>query len=309
MNKNHISKVDLNLLKSLQALLDERHVGRAAAKMNVTQSAMSHTLTRLRNVFNDPLFIRNAKGLEPTARAIELSGKLRFILDEIDVLLTPKTLDLSKVQGHFRVQSHDFLVAAYLSDAIRAINKEAPNIIFDLQTLDNSGYQKLDNGELDMIIGTGLQANPKFMQKSLAEEPLVCLLDSQHPVLAVWNKEAVFRYPHIKSSLIADKDDPVSQYDSSEDARKEGIAKRQIGLYSETLNLQLALLPGSALIAFLPESIARQGQACYGLEIKECPFPLPPLTVRGIWHERHQNDPLHKWIRDKISDAFQRQQQ
>ncbi|MGF1757222.1 LysR family transcriptional regulator [Photobacterium sagamiensis] len=299
MNENHLAKVDLNLLKSLRALLEERHVGRAAQKMNVTQSAMSHTLTRLRSVFDDPLFIRNAKGLEPTARALELSGKLRFILSEIDTLLTPKTLELSQVHTHFRIQTHDFIVASYLSKAFSAINYEAPNIVIDVQILDKKAYEKLDDGKLDMIIGAGLKANPRFMQKRLIDEALVCLLDKHNPVLNNWTSEAIFRYPHIKSSLLDDQDDPVSQYGKS-----EGLPERKIGLYAETLNLQLALLPNTQLIAFLPESIARQGEQLYGLEVKRCPFTLPDVTIRGMWHERHQNDQVHKWIRDKISDAF-----
>lgn len=299
MNRNHISKVDLNLLKSLHALLEERHVGRAAAKMNVSQSAMSHTLTRLRTTFNDPLFIRNAKGLEPTSYALELSGKLRFILDEIDTLLTPKSLNLETVRCQFRIQTHDFLIATYLADAFRAIKDEAPNIIFDIQILTADSDQRLDKSELEMIIGAGLQANPRFMQKRLADEGLVCLLDKHHPVLANWNSNAIFHYPHIQSSLLDDKDDPVTRY-----GKEAGLPERQIGLYTETLNSQLALLPNSNLIAFLPMSLARQGQQFYGLELMSCPFPLPVVTIRGIWHERHQNDPVHKWIRDKIDNAF-----
>lgn len=299
MNESHIAKVDLNLLKSLRALLEERHVGRAAQKMNVTQSAMSHTLSRLRIVFDDPLFIRNAKGLEPTARALELSGKLSFILGEIGTLLTPKTLELSQVHVHFRLQTHDFIVASYLSKAFHTINDEAPNIIFDVQILDNNAYEKLDSGKLDMIIGAGLKANPRFMQKRLIDEALVCLLDKHNPALNNWNTEAIFRYPHIKSSLLDDHDDPVSQY-----GKNMGLSERKVGLYAESLNLQLALLPNSKLIAFLPESIAEQGSKLYGLELKACPFSLPTLTIRGMWHERHQNDQVHKWVRDKISDAF-----
>lgn len=299
MNTNHLAKVDLNLLKSLRALLEERHVGRAAQKMNVTQSAMSHTLTRLRGVFDDPLFIRNARGLEPTSRALELTGKLRFILSEIDILLTPKTLDLSQAHARFRIQTHDFIVASYLSKAFSAINYEAPNIVIDVQILDKRAYEKLDEGKLDMIIGAGLKATPRFMQKRLIDEALICLLDKQNPALNNWSPEVIFRYPHIKSSLLDDQDDPVSQYGKS-----VGLPERKIGLYAETLNLQLALLPNTKLIAFLPESIARQGNQLYGLKMKTCPFTLPALTIRGMWHERHQNDQIHKWIRDKISDAF-----
>ncbi|WP_064607779.1 LysR family transcriptional regulator [Photobacterium sp. J15] len=310
MNENNIAKIDLNLLKSLRALLEENHVGRAAEKMNVSQSAMSHTLTRLRKVFDDPLFVRTAKGLEPTDRALELDGKLRFILDEIDILLTPPDFDISRVQYRFRIQTHDFLVAAYLSDAFRTINKLAPDIVFDIQTLDNNGYQKLDNGELDMIIGTGLQAKPKLRQKRLAEEKLVCLLDKHHPALNNWNSASVFQSPHIKSSLIPERDDPVSQYANTEvgstkDSENRKVPRRNIGLYTETLSQQLPLISGTEFIGFLPESLAGQGEQFYGLAIKPSPFPLPDIMIRSIWHERHQNHPVHKWIRDKISEVFE----
>lgn len=299
MNINNISRVDLNLLKSLRALLEEQHVGRAAQKMNVTQSAMSHTLVRLRDTFNDPLFVRHAKGLEPTARALELSGKLRFILHEIDSLLAPKILEPSQVYARFRIQTHDFIVESYLSNAIRAIRSEAPNIIIDVKMLNKTAYEDLDNGKVDMIIGAGLKANPRFMQKRLADEALVCLLDKHNPVLNNWSVEAIFRYPHIKSSLLDEQDDPVSQY-----GKVMGLPERKVGIYAETLNLQLSLLPDTSLIAFLPESTAKQGNQLYGLEVKACPFDLPDVTIRGMWHERHQNDLVHKWIRNKICDSF-----
>jgi len=83
-----------------------------------------------------------------------------------------------------------------------------------------------------------------------------------------------------------------------------GFFISKIGLYAETLNLQLALLPNTLLISFLPESIAEQGHKLYGLAVKPCRFPLPKVTIRGVWHERHQNDLVHKWVRGRISDAF-----
>ncbi|WP_017222153.1 LysR family transcriptional regulator [Moritella dasanensis] len=299
MNESNIAKVDFNLLKSLQALLEEQHVGRAAKKMHVSQSAMSHTLTRLRDTFNDRLFIRHAKGLEPTVRALELANKLNFILNEIDVLLAPKSLDLSRVHARFRLQTHDFIVASYLANAIREINDAAPNIIIDIQMLSKTAYDDLDAGKLDMIIGAGVKANPKFMQKRLIDEVLVCLLDQGNPVLATWNAEGLFQCAHIKSSLLDEQDDSVTQY-----GIMAGMPERKIGLYAETLNLQLALLANTKLIAFLPESMAEQGRKLYGLTVKSCPFPLPKVTIRSVWHERHQNDLLHKWVRSRISDAF-----
>lgn len=299
MNENNLSRVDLNLLKSLRALLDERHVGRAALKMNVTQSAMSHTLARLRDTFDDPLFIRHAKGLEPTARALNLSDKLNFILDEINSLMAPQTLNLSQVEARFRIQTHDFIVASYLSKAFNIINQAAPNIIIDVQPLAKNADEQLDNGQLDMLIGSGAQTNPRFKQKCFTDEALVCLVDKDNPVLRNWSAEAVFNATHIKLSLLDAQDDPVTQY-----GKDNGFPERKIGLYTESLNLQLSLIPNSKLIAFMPESIAQQGHKLYGLELKNSPFPLPKLTIRGVWHQRHQKDQLHKWIRDTIGSVF-----
>ncbi len=82
--------------------------------------------------------------------------------------------------------------------------------------LDSNSYSKLDNGELDMIIGSGIKANPRFKQKRLVNEELVGLVDNRHPVLENWSSDALFSYPHIKSSLIDDKDDPVTLYGEKE---------------------------------------------------------------------------------------------
>lgn len=300
MNESNLSRVDLNLLKSLRALLDERHVGRAALKMNVTQSAMSHTLSRLRVTFDDPLFIRNAKGLEPTARALMLSGKLKLILDEINSLMAPQALDLSQAQGRFRIQTHDFIVVSYLAKAFNIINQEAPNIVIDLQPLAKNADEKLDNGQLEMLIGSGAQTNSRFKQKRFTDEALVCLVDKKNPVLQHWSAEAVFNTTHIKLSLLDAQDDPVTQY-----GKDNGFPERTIGLYTESLNLQLSLISNSNLVAFMPESLAQQGSDLYGLVLKSCPFPLPKLTIRGVWHQRHQKDQLHKWIRDTISSVFE----
>ena len=131
MNDFDIEKADLNLLKSLRALLSERHVGKAAKRMHVSQSAMSHTLARLRDTFNDPLFVRTATGLEPTARALGLSPKLSTILDEIGSLLAPESFEPAKVKARFRLQTHSFIIDSYLAPYFNKMHQQAPNLIFE----------------------------------------------------------------------------------------------------------------------------------------------------------------------------------
>lgn len=295
MNEINIAKVDINLLRSLKALLIEKHAGRAAKRLNVTQSAMSHTLSRLRVVFDDPLFIRTSKGLEPTPRALLLTDRLSLILNEINVLLEPQVFQPEKLSFRFKIQTHDFILSSYLTRAFSAINKIAPNVVFDIKSITSQSYERLDQGDSDIIIAAGLQAKTKFIQTSMLEEDIVCLFDSQHPILNAWNIENLFKYPHIKLSLLDDKDDPIAQY-----GIKHKLPERTIGAYTDSLHNQSILLKGTNFIAFLPRALAEQACLQYGLTIKPCPFNVPNITIRGIWHERNHNQPAHQWLRTML---------
>lgn len=292
---NSINNVDLNLLKALRALLAERHVGKAAKIMSISQSAMSHTLSRLRNTFDDPLFVRTYRGLEPTVRALQIGEQLEELMMQLEALLAPQIFDPANAKARICLQTHDFIAAAYLPRFLENIRILAPGVIFDLKMPASDAYEQLDNGNIDLIIGIGHRANPGFMQRSLCLESLVCLLDKQHPALKQWSAEAIFNYPHVKLSLLDEKQDPVSQY-----AKRHGIGDRQIGIYTQTLHMQPYVIKNTDNIAFVPLSVARQGEKLFDLEIQPCPFELPDIDIKVIWHQRNQQDPLHQWIREQL---------
>ena len=292
----NINNADLNLLKSLQVLILERHVGRAAERMHVTQSAMSHTLARLRQQFDDPLFVRTAKGLVPTARTEELTEDLNVILSGVENLLTPEHFEPAKAEGTIRIETHDFIATSFLSEPLRKIQVAAPNIVIDLRTITERSYDKLDSNEADLVIGSDFKAKPNFLQQLLVEEELVCLMDKKHPALPDWTVESLFSFPHVRTSLLQSDDDPVEKY-----TKAQGIPPRKIGLITENLHLQAPFLKGTAMIAFLPKTLASQVAKTNGLRIQKCPLPLPPLSIKIIWHERNQNSALHQWIRGRIS--------
>ena len=295
MNEINILKVDFNLLRALKALLIEKHAGRAAKRLNVTQSAMSHTLGRLRVVFDDPLFIRTAKGLEPTARALLLSDRLSLILNEINLLLEPQVFQPETLALRFKIQTHDFILSSYLIDAFSTINKIAPNVIFDIKNITSQCYDSLDQGDTDLILAAGIKAKTKFIQTSMVEEKIVCLFDNEHPILKNWNIKKLFEYPHIKLSLLDDQHDPITQY-----GIKNDLPERKIGAYTDSLHNQSILLKGTSFIAFLPDSLAKQACKQYGLTAKPCPFEVPNITIKGVWHERNNNQAAHKWLRNML---------
>lgn len=293
---NDIHHIDLNLLKSLQALITERHVGRAAKRMNVTQSAMSHTLARLRRLFDDPLFVKNGRQLALTSRTKELSDRLNLLLTEAAALVAPAEISLETVEAIIRIHTHNFVATGFLAPALKRIRKRAPKLVFDVQSYSEQSNQQLDAGETDFIIGAGLHANPKFLQKLLAAENLICLLDKDHPALASWTPETLFEYPHIQLGLVAEKDDPVHTY-----GQTHGLPARKIGLITGSIHMQPSFLEGTQLIAFLPEVLAKQAAQNGKLVARACPFDLPEIKIRAIWHERDQKSPLHKWIRRQLT--------
>ncbi len=296
---HNINNVDLNLLKSLQALLAERHVGKAAVSMNISQSAMSHTLARLRITFDDPLFVRTSKGLEPTARALEISEKLSSVLIDINHLFDSDAFNPSNIHTRFRIQTHDFISSAHLPALFTEIQSKAPGIIFDIQMMTESSYSQLDHGETDLIISAGLQAKSRFMQRGLVKEELVCLLDENHPALEHWGIDTLYQYPHIKLSILDDRDDPISRY-----AKKQNAGPRIIGMTTQSLQLQPHIIAGTKLIAFVPKSVADIGVKLFDLTIKPIPFEVPSLPIKAIWHERSQHNPVHQWIRNTLSESL-----
>lgn len=296
---NKINNIDLNLLKSLQVLLAERHVGNAAQVMNISQSAMSHTLARLRITFDDPLFVRTSKGLEPTARALEVAERLSSVLIEINHLFDSKQFNPSNIRTKFRIQTHDFISSAHLPALFTEIRSKAPGVTFDIQMMTESSYSQLDNGETDLIISAGLQAKSRFMQRGLGAEELVCLLDENHPALKHWESDTLYQYPHIKLSILDERDDPISRY-----AKKHNVGPRIIGMTTQSLQLQPHIIEGTELIAFVPKSVADIGVKLFGLTIKPIPFDIPPLPIKAIWHERSQHNPVHQWIRNTLAESL-----
>jgi len=293
---NEINGIDFNLLKSLEALVAERHVGRAAQRMNVTQPAMSHTLARLRRVFDDPLFIKQGREMVPTARTLQLVPRLNVILAEITALTAPAEFSPETATATIRIDAHDFIATGFLARGIRNIRRQAPGLTFGIHSYSDRSYDRLDAGDTDLIAGAGLRANPKFLQKLLLRERLVCLLDRMHPALGDWTAETLFLYPHVRLGIMRRQDDPVHIF-----GQDNAMPERRIGLITDNLNLQPAFLEETDLIAFVPETLARRVVGKGKLVLRNCPFPLPEPGIRAIWHERDAKSPLHSWIRSQLA--------
>ena len=294
MNDIDIRSLDLNLLKALRFLLEEKNVSRAARRMHVSQSAMSHTLGRLRDAFADPLFVRVGRGLEATERARDLYPEVCAILDQISSLLKPVQFDPAVWQGNLVIHTHDFIVSGYLGQRLAAVHSAAQGLKIELAELRDDSYQLMEAGSVDLIIAAGLGVSPHHRQLNLFPDEIVGLCDTEHPLTEGAPSQAYFDYPHVQLKLLEYGADPISAY-----AMRNGLS-RVVSIQTDTLNIQPGLLQKSRLVAFVPKSLAQQVCESGRLKWLPLPFHADPIKVRGFWHDRHHNDSAMRWLRDTL---------
>ena len=202
-----LTRFDLNLLVVLDALLAERHVGRAADRLHLSQSAASHSLSRLREALGDPLFVRNPKGIEPTPLALSLAQPIAEVLEGVRRIAAPRgPFDPSRLQREFAVGTTDYGMLTVLAPALASIGAQAPKCTVRTETIDQaSAVRGLDAGEIDLAIGSGTFANfPQRIEAiPLFDERFVGIARAGHPGLQRRGKrwsvalEAFLDAPHV----------------------------------------------------------------------------------------------------------------
>ncbi len=292
---NSIHNLDLNLLKSLQALFAERHVGRAAQKMLVTQSAMSHALRRLRDVFNDPLLVRVGNSMELTPQAEQLKEKVDTVFSDLTDLVNFGEFVPESLNRTFRVDAHNFALDEFLAGPLQEARKIAPKLKLELNAYNKLSFDRLYTGNTDLVVASDRFADPNFRRRLLAEETLVCILDRNHPALKSWSADSLFSHPHIALRKTGTNTGYVEKF-----AQQNGYPIN-VGVATENLHQQLAFLPNSDLIGFCSELAAKQVLSDTRLVKMPLPFEIPKFRVCLLWSERNQNDPAHRWLRNLIA--------
>ncbi|MDB5461807.1 MAG: LysR family transcriptional regulator [Phenylobacterium sp.] len=193
-----VGRLDLNLLRVLDILLEERSVTRTAARLDLTQSAVSHTLGRLRHTLGDELFQRNAQGLQPTRRALEIAPALHAALARLQGALTPIDFDPATSDRSFRVVA-DASACALLIPALAArLQARAPNAQLQISEASLDLTQQLDAGQVDFVLGAVTAAPERFARERLRREGLVWIVRAGHPLAqGQATLEAIMAAPHV----------------------------------------------------------------------------------------------------------------
>jgi DNA-binding transcriptional LysR family regulator len=270
LNEIDLSRVDLNLLVLFEAVLEERHVGRAAERLNLSPSAVSHGLGRLRRLFRDPVFLRVPKGVVPSDLAERLAGPVADILARVrSVVASADPFDPSRSTRRFTIGAPDATAAVLLPSLLADIRRIAPGVnISARHLLREAAFAELDARTIDLAIAPLDEVPARFVERTVFEEDFVIATRSGHPFA---DEPTLERYCELQHVVVSISGDPHAYVD--EVLAQRGLFRR-VAVAVPNFMLALALLAETDLAAALPRSLLRLHGVRFGLTSTEAPLPL-----------------------------------
>ena len=291
-----ITQLDLNLLKALDALLDECNVTRAASRLGVTQPAMSGMLTRLRENFGDPLFVRAKHGIVPTQRALELSAPLKQVISQIGALLQPPNFDPLTANITFTIAATDYALRAVALPFLSALKQQAPHIRIALVPVDDKQVQlQLERGDIDLALLTPESTPPDLHAKNLFDEHYVCVLRQGHPAMQGRKQLTVSQLCELDHALVSYTGGGFRGV--TDEALEKLGQQRQVSLSVKSFIILPEILRASDMVAILPSRLVA---GMDDLVVFDPPIEVPGFTKVAAWHERTHRDVAHRWLRELL---------
>ena len=293
-----LAAIDLNLVVALDALLDERHVTRAAARLGITQPAASHALARLRALLGDPLLVRGARGaMMPTPRAEQLAPAVRKVLVELAGALRGEVFEPATARHTFRIGAGDYAELVLLPRLIERLGRIAPGIDVWVHTFLGHGDAELGTGALDVVLGPprGNARPAGTYEKVLFDESFTCIVRAGHPLAG--SRMTLARYCAASHLLVAPRGLPGSFVD---DALAAVGRVRRVALAVPHFLVVPYIIAGSDLVATLATRLAAQFAEGFGLVTMPPPLALPRFEIALAWHERSHHDAPHRWLREQL---------
>ena len=305
INYADFRKLDLNLLVAFDALLTEGHVGRAAERLFIGQPAMSHALARLRTLFDDELFVRTGKRMAPTDLALAMGPRVRAWLSEgADFLLREDSFEPAHAEGLIRLSIPDGLEAMILPPLMGLLRTESPGIGIRVQPLAVENLlPALDNDEVDLaVVAVDLPLRRWHRRAEWLRCGFNCIYDPAHLKLPPSPSLAdLAACDHVVSSYRGDATSALDQLFAS-----HGLSRRVVASLASMASI-MGTLRQSPLLTIQPDLYL--GHLLDMSDLAVIPLPSEPPTdigISGVWHHRHDRDPLHRHLRERLSGVVRR---
>jgi DNA-binding transcriptional LysR family regulator len=287
---------DLNIIRPLRALLEERHVSSAAERCGVSQPAMSRTLARLRTTFADDLLVRSGRRYERTPRADQLLAEVRDIFDRIEVALSGNRFDARQCDVVLRLATTDYISAVLLPHVLRDLQDNAPCASLDVTRSDERTASEVSAGRVDVAILSVDDAPASLNREKLFDDDYVCLVAADH---ALANRSSITLDRYLKERHIV-----IDVWHGLQPPIDRPLAalgvQRQVGYRTPYLTSAAYCVASTSMVLTIPR---RQAWSCtVGLPVRIVPAPreLDSFTYPLVWHERLEASAPHAWFRERI---------
>lgn len=310
LNKIDLSRIDLNLLVLFEVVLEERHVGRAADRLHLTPSAVSHGLGRLRRLLNDPLFLRTPRGVVPTTRATELAAPIAEVLARVrSVISTAEPFDPARSTRRFTIAAPDSVLAALLPPLLGRLRQTAPRIDIGARQLLpavgetlperawRSAYADLEARAMDIAIVPSDDVPLRFVHRCLYEEDFVVAMRRGHPSAAELTLE---RYRELEHLVISPTGDPYGFVDR---ILAQQNRARRVALTVPNSMFALAVIAESDLVCALPRMFVAMHAARFGVVGLRPPLALGRFRLNAVAPKVAMMDPGVAWLFDALGTA------
>ena len=295
-----LNALDLNLLLVLAALLEHESASKVAKLMGKSQSAISHSLNRLREALGDELFVRVGHKLEPTPRARELHHELQRTLKELEWLLwEPEAFVPAQTVRRFRIAANDYAQVSLLPELYRVIHERAPHAVLELVPLPalDAWGGILGRGALDVVVSVPAPRSPGLLGRRLYVDEMVCVMRAGHPALSEeWDCARYVAYEHVVVAPGASWEDGMLCQTAIDEVLAASHQKRRVKVQTSYFLAVPDLLQGADLIATLPGQLAASFCERAELVIVPCPVEVPGVSLHAVWHERVRRDPAILWL-------------
>ncbi len=299
IHDNALTAIDLNLLVVLRALLSERHVTRAAARVGLSQSATSHALSRLRELYADPLLVRSGRALTLTPRAVRLLPALERGLSDLESAVADEpAFEPSVARRTFTIGMSDYLQALIMGPLLRQIAARAPNV--DLSVVVFPNFRELvDSGALDLALTVAGEETRSASYERLFDEGFVCMVRRDHPQIK--KQPSLEKYLAQRHVVIAPSGTPGSMVDTV--LARRGL-ERRIALRVTNFLIVPVVICETDFVNTMPTRLARQLAKTYPLRLVPPPFELPKFEYGMFWHPRLDHDPAQRWLRQFVAGVI-----
>ena len=312
-----IRRIDLNLFRVFDAVMQQRSVTKAAQALSVTPSAISHALSRLRQTIGDELFVPYGSGVEPTPRALELASDVREGLQSFQLALMTRPFVPKEAIRTFRIAASDQTSVVILPVLVRRLAKSAPNVdlrVFPLNRLD--AVRQLECKQVDLLIGWFGSLPDGIRRSRLYQEQESIVVRAGHPLTkGKVTRERLFEFPHVVVELTGTEEAERDGFmDEAGVARRVWIERALLEFQDETVDLVgraavcvpyfaavVPLLQVTDMVATLPRRLALSLVSQTPIVLLDLPYPPITVDVEMVWHQMADRDEGCQWLRNELA--------